>query len=147
MFSNSEWDFVEEARVGRLATADIQGRPHAVPICFGVDNETKTIFSAVDEKPKSVEPTDLRRVRDIQDNPYVALIIDMYDEDWENLAWVQVRGTASLVLPGEEKHGMYVDKLKDKYNQYSDHDLTERPLICIEPGHVVSWGLPRTDKR
>lgn len=130
--------FLERARVARLATADDLGRPAVVPVCFAVDGER--VVTPIDEKPKEGRPRDLRRVRDVEANPRVALVADRYDEDWSRLAWVQVRGTASVVEPGRPAHESAVRALRRKYDQYDDHDLNGRPVIEIRPGHVVSWG-------
>lgn len=148
MFSAAERRYIETARVGRLATADADARPHVVPICFTLLDETNAIVTPVDEKPKEVAPTELRRVRDIEANPRVALVVDHYREDWDALGWLQVRGTAALVAPGEADHGIAIDALRTKYDQYGNHALEERPIIRIDPGHVVSWGrLDRADSK
>lgn len=141
--SNVELQYFETARVGRLATADGEGRPHVLPICFTLTDDA--IVTPIDEKPKDVGPSELRRVRDIRTNPQVALVVDHYTEDWDALGWVQVRGTALEVSPDESAHVPAVRALRAKYDQYAAHALEERPLIRIEPGHVVSWGqLERT---
>ena len=89
MFTDAERRYVETARVGRLATADAEARPHAVPVCFAFAGDR--IVSPVDEKPKRVGPHRLRRCRDVDENPRVALVVDRYAEDWSRLGWVQVR--------------------------------------------------------
>lgn len=144
------------ARRAYLATADADGRPAAVPVCFALvdapgDGASASspasgrssgddIVTPVDEKPKAAEPDQLRRVRDVAANPRVALTVDRYEEDWSRLAWVQVRGTARVVRPGEPGHGASVATLRRKYDQYARHALEGRPVIRIEPGHAVSWG-------
>lgn len=130
--------YLDAARVGRLATADADGRPHVVPICFGRRGEV--LVSALDEKPKRVDPANLRRVRNIRANPRVALVVDHYTENWDELGWVQVRGTAELLDPGDEAHQPGVAVLREKYQQYATHELDSRPLIQIEPESVTSWG-------
>ncbi|PSQ19276.1 TIGR03668 family PPOX class F420-dependent oxidoreductase [Halobacteriales archaeon QS_8_69_26] len=133
--------FLERARVGRLATADGEGNPHAVPVCYalvGDPGESPGIATPVDEKPKSTR--DLRRVRDVRANPRVALIVDRYAEDWSRLAWVQVRGRAELLDPGDAGHDRAVRALEARYDQYSDHALDERVAIRIEVDRTLSWG-------
>lgn len=143
--SDAERRYLETARVGRLATADSEGHPHVIPVCFTLADDA--ILTPIDEKPKGVGPTELRRVRDIHTNPQVALVVDHYTEDWNALGWVQVRGTALQVSPDEPSHDLAVRALRAKYDQYAEHALEERPLIRIEPGHVVSWGqLERTTR-
>lgn len=136
--TETERRYVAAARVGRLATADGEGRPHVVPVCFALHGGD--VVTALDEKPKDAGPRELRRVRDVAANPRVALVVDHYLEDWERLGWVQVRGRARLVEPGEDGHAGAVAALRAKYDQYEAHAIDERPLLAVEPGHAVSWG-------
>lgn len=138
MFRDRERQYVETARIGRLATADAGGRPHAVPVCFALLDDH--IVTPVDEKPQRVSPADLRRSQDIRENPRVAVVVDHYAEDWSTLGWVQIRGTAAYCTPDEAPHAGGVAALESKYEQYADHGLNDRPLIRITPGHVRSWG-------
>lgn len=138
MFQEEERQYVERARVGRLATADAEARPRAVPVCFAfVDDH---IVTPIDEKPQRVAPDELRRSRDIRENPRVTLLVDHYSDDWSQLGWVQVRGTATHCTPTDEHHALGTKALRQKYDQYADHELAERPLIRIAPGSVRSWG-------
>jgi PPOX class probable F420-dependent enzyme len=139
MFDPGERTYLEAARVARLATADAEGRPHAVPVCFAFVGDH--IVTPIDEKPKAVSPGKLRRSRDVDANPRVALVADHYTEDWSRLGWVQVRGTATLLSSGESGHPAAVTALREKYDQYADHTLEERPIIRISPGSVRSWGV------
>ncbi|MFB6185872.1 MAG: hypothetical protein ABEI86_03270, partial [Halobacteriaceae archaeon] len=63
-----------------------------------------------------------------------------YTETWDQLGWLQVRGTATIVHPADNCHSNAIAGLRSKYDQYKDHTLEERPIIQIEPGHVISWG-------
>ncbi len=130
--------FLVRQRIARLATADGSGSPHAIPVCFAFDG--RLIHIALDEKPKSVPPTRLKRVRNILENPNVALIADRYSEDWDLLAYVMVRGRAGLIEPGTEEHTAAVRLLKGKYHQYEQMKIEENPLISIHPERVASWG-------
>ncbi|HTX45601.1 MAG TPA: TIGR03668 family PPOX class F420-dependent oxidoreductase [Solirubrobacteraceae bacterium] len=86
------------ARVARLATADAEGRPHIVPIVFALDGDR--IYSVVDQKPKRT--TQLRRLRNITENPQVALLVDHYEDDWDALWWVRADGHARLLDPDHD---------------------------------------------
>ncbi|HTD48415.1 MAG TPA: TIGR03668 family PPOX class F420-dependent oxidoreductase [bacterium] len=125
-----------EARVGRLATADAEGRPHVVPICFVLDG--RNLYSAIDEKPKRAAPRRLRRVRNIEANPQVALVVDHYEEDWRRLRFVLISGTARVIAAGQE-HARAVALLRQKYPQYRAMRLEERPVIKISPRRVAAW--------
>lgn len=128
--------FVDGARVARLATVDEAGRPHVVPVCFA--HVEGCVYVALDEKPKRTPPLRLRRVRNIRANPRVQLLVDHYDEDWSRLAFVQVRGHASLLEPGAE-HSRALAALRQKYTQYQSMALEARPVIKIEVDKIVSW--------
>src|SRR3954454_14227 len=95
VFSAEAAAYLGSARVARLATVDAQGRPYVVPVCFAFDG--RSIYMALDEKPKSVSPARLKRVRNIQANPHVSLLVDSYGEDWSRLSYVMVGGEARLV--------------------------------------------------
>jgi coenzyme F420-0:L-glutamate ligase / coenzyme F420-1:gamma-L-glutamate ligase len=130
--------FLVRQRVARLATASESGEPHAIPVCFAYDG--RLIHIALDEKPKDVPPTRLKRVRNILENPHVALIADRYAEDWSLLAFVMVRGQAKLVEPATEEHAAAVRLLRGKYHQYERMKIEENPIISIRPERVASWG-------
>ncbi|GAA0253858.1 TIGR03668 family PPOX class F420-dependent oxidoreductase [Haladaptatus pallidirubidus] len=138
MFDKEQRDYITHARIGRLATADSDGRPHSVPVCFALLDET--IVTPIDEKPKKRSAVTLQRSRDINENPRVNLLIDHYTEDWSKLGWVQIRGTATHLLPSESDHAPAVTSLRQKYAQYATHALEERPIIRITPGSVLTWG-------
>lgn len=141
MFDERERRYAESARTGHLATSDERGRPHVVPVCFALVDEE--VVTPIDEKPKEGSPESLRRSRDIEANPYVALVIDHYTEEWSRLGWLQIRGQATQLSPDEPTHSDAVTALREKYDQYATHALEERPVIRITPGHVLSWGQLR----
>jgi len=135
MFTAQEARFTESQRVAHLATADANGRPHVVPICFAYLEGR--IYIAIDEKPK--RSLRLKRLRNIEENPQVALVLDRHDEDWSRLAWVLVRGTAA-VLAGGPEHDRALAALREKYPQYREMALEERPVIRLTVERVSSWG-------
>ena len=94
----------------------------------------------MDEKPKDVPPTRLKRVRNILNNPKVALIADHYSEDWSLLAFVMVRGMAELVEAGAQEHTAAVRLLRGKYHQYEWMEIEANSVIAIRPEKVASWG-------
>src|SRR5919205_2565445 len=118
ILSREETSFLVRQRVARLATADGPGEPHAIPVCFAYDGHL--VHIALDEKPKNVAVTRLKRVRNILENPNVALVADRYSEDWDLLSFVMVRGQAELVQPGSEEHAAAVRLLRGKYHQYEE---------------------------
>lgn len=103
------------ARVGRLATADVDGVPHLVPITFALRDDT--VAFAVDDKPKTT--TCLRRLANIASNPQVSVLVDHYDEDWRQLWWARADGTAAEVT-GSAQRAALVAALAAKYPQYAN---------------------------
>ena len=138
VLNDEQTAFLVRQRVARLATADAAGKPHAVPVCFAFARSS--IFIALDEKPKKVPASNLKRVRNILENPEVALTADRYAEDWSLLAFVMVRGRAELLEPDNEEHASAVRLLRGKYHQYETMRIEENPVIAIRPEKAVSWG-------
>ncbi|MEU6412361.1 TIGR03668 family PPOX class F420-dependent oxidoreductase [Microbispora sp. NPDC046933] len=118
------------ARVARLATAGAGGAPRLVPVTFAVlrDGEKGTVVTAVDHKPKA--GTDLRRLRDIHDNPRVCLLADHYEDDWERLWWVRADGHARVVEGGAERERA-VTCLVRKYAQYRERPPAGPAILVL----------------
>jgi PPOX class probable F420-dependent enzyme len=130
--------FIRAARVAHLGTADSTGQPLVIPICFAFDG--KEFFSPIDEKPKQTSPKNLKRLRNIAENPKVSFVVDRYNDDWQKLAFVLVFGTARIVLGGA-KHRKAVILLRRKYPQYRSMAIDRRPMIVITPKRAKSWGV------
>ncbi len=131
-----EYMFISEQRVARLATVDAGGQPAVIPIVYAFDGAA--LFTPLDAKPKRIAKAQLQRVRNINANPRVAIIIDSYSEDWQQLAWVHVRGQARIVTSGAT-YTTGITLLRAKYPQYELMPLAGCPLIVIEPTHIRSW--------
>jgi PPOX class probable F420-dependent enzyme len=130
--------FLSRQRVAHLATADVGGNPHVVPICFALVDDT--VYVAIDEKPKRGDPMKLRRLRNIAENPRVAVVADVYDDgDWARLGFVLVHASARVLTDGEE-HARAIGALRDKYAQYQGMALEERPVIAADIQSTTSWG-------
>ena len=144
--TDDERAFLASAREATLATIAPDGLPRLVPICFVVETDgdgLPVVFSALDEKPKRVwDIRDLARVRDILARPDVALLVDHWSEDWSQLGWLRVAGTASVFEPAQApgEHAAAVTALRAKYPQYETHRLEARPLIRIAVTGARSWG-------
>lgn len=128
---------IRSARIAHLATADRTGQPHVIPVCFVFDGER--FYSPIDEKPKRAAPSKLKRIRNITENPQVALVIDHYEEDWNKLAYLLIFGRARLLRRGKT-HRQAVKLLRRKYPQYRRMAIDERPVISMTPKNVVIWG-------
>ena len=121
---------VEQARVARLATVRPDGRPHVVPCCFVLSNDV--LYSAVDAKPKSTVA--LRRLDNVRAVPSVAMLVDHYTDDWADLWWIRIDGSARIIDSGPEfDHARQL--LAGKYEQYL-RDAPPGPVIAID---VSGW--------
>ena len=139
---------LDPARRATLATIAADGRPRLVPICFVVVDDV--IWSPLDEKPKSVDdPRRLARVRHIERDARVTLLVDRWSEDWSELGWLRLDGRGDILEPegdpattanDREEHAAAVAALRNKYPQYATHDLETRPIIRLTIDRAVGWG-------
>ena len=130
-------EFVQAHRVARLATVDDAGKPLVLPICYSVAGET--LYSPTDAKPKRVPVQRLKRLKNIRKNPYVALVIDDYSEDWTELSYVILHGRAEILTDGSAFERAIM-ALREKYPQYHHMPIQENPMIAVHLKRVVSWG-------
>jgi PPOX class probable F420-dependent enzyme len=143
--TESEVDFVQRQRVARLATADAEGRPYVVPVCYTFADER--FYTPLDEKPKRVAAAHLKRVRNIEARPEVSLLIDRYDDDWSQLAYLQVAANARILEPGDEGHATAVVLLRERYPQYRTMALEQSRFIAMAPTAVASWRVEPASAR
>jgi PPOX class probable F420-dependent enzyme len=136
MLTDAQRRFIAQSRVAHLATADRQGAPHLIPVCFWLDD--LSLYITVDEKPKRAD-IPLKRVRNILENPTVAVTMDRWDEDWNRLAWVMLRGSAEILANGAE-HDRAQQHLAMRYRQYEGMNLAPLPVIAVRIQRVLSWG-------
>ena len=137
MLTDQARDFLHNHRVARFATAEPNGQPHVVPICYAVSDNS--LYFTIDKKPKQLTDKPLKRIRNLQNNPHVALVVDRYEDDWTQLGWVMVQGDAALLDDGEE-HTKAQRLLKARYPQLHGMQINDLPVIAVRIKHVVSWG-------
>jgi PPOX class probable F420-dependent enzyme len=119
--------------VARLATVGPDGRPHIVPITFALDDDT--IYFAIDFKPKKT--ADLQRLRNIEANPSVSVLIDHYEDDWTKLWWVRADGNARIVIDGTVfENGIAL--LTQRYAQYRSA-RPAGPVVPISIERMTGW--------
>ena len=122
-----------EARIARLATTDPDGRPHLVPIVFALEGET--LYSAVDAKPK--RSTRLRRIENARARPDVTVLVDHYDDDWNELWWIRLRGRARVLDDGPER-ARALELLAAKYEQYR-REPPPGPVLAVDVVETRAW--------
>ena len=135
LLSDAARRFLASRRVGHLATADARAAPHVVPVCFAVSDTT--LYITIDAKPKRGAP--LKRLRNIAENPTIAVVVDRYDEDWTRLGWVMLRGGAEILARGAE-HDAAQALLRARYPQLAAMDIALLPVIALRIAQVASWG-------
>jgi PPOX class probable F420-dependent enzyme len=137
MLSDAEHRFLAQQRVAHLATADSRAVPHVVPVCFAILD--MTLYITIDEKPKRHPATALKRLRNIAENPAVAVVADRYDENWARLGWVMLRGHADILAEGTE-HQAAQALLRSRYPQLGAMQIAEHPVIAVRIERTTSWG-------
>lgn len=134
--------YIRESRIARLATVDPSGQPLVVPVCYAYDGQD--FFSAIDEKPKRVPARNLKRLRNVDQNPKVSMVIDTYDDDWSQLEYVIVQGEAEVLFEGAERQRAII-LLRNKYPQYREMTLHQQPVIKIRPNKFIHWKMKHTE--
>lgn len=130
--------FIETHRVAHLATANAEGRPSVIPICYAFLEAV--FYSAIDDKPKTLSSGQLQRVQNIRSNPNAALVIDDYSEDWGALSWLHVRCIGEILEPGlTQEHSEAITALRARYRQYSSMPIDARPVIKLVPQRFRFW--------
>jgi PPOX class probable F420-dependent enzyme len=136
MLTERQRRFIDHGRVGHLATADRSGAPHLTPVCYAAGDDT--VYVTIDEKPKRRD-IPLKRVRNILENPRAAFIVDRYDEDWNRLGWVMLRGPAEILDEGPE-HDRAQALLIARYPQYRAMHIAALPVIALRIARATDWG-------
>jgi PPOX class probable F420-dependent enzyme len=123
---------LERQPVARLAFRDADGLPRVLPITFALAEGA--VWSAIDTKPKrTAEPA---RVRWLRDRPEAALVVDVYDDDWSKLAWVQLLGRVEVLEVEEAPAAM--EALAAKYEPYRD-SRPPGPLLRLSVDRALHW--------
>jgi PPOX class probable F420-dependent enzyme len=145
----SKWarELLAAERVARLAYVDDEDRPRVLPVTFAVAGAA--VWSAIDHKPKRT--TEPARLRHLRRRPEAALLADVYADDWERLAWVQLLGRVEVVPPAESPEAL--EALSQKYPQYAER-TPPGPLLRLTVERALQWrasdppgstGSPRPD--
>src|SRR5687768_15986902 len=122
--SRQEEGIEDTIRDARLATVDGAGCPLVTPI---TDMEPgDSLYCPTDAKPKRVPVQRLKPLRNIQENPQVALVIDDYGEHWTELAYVILHGTSQILTSGSPFERA-IAALREKYSQYRQMPIQENP--------------------
>jgi pyridoxamine 5'-phosphate oxidase family protein len=119
-FTETEIAYLNEQRLGRLATVNADRQPHVVPVGFGYDAETDTIVAG------GLYVAGTKRARDVRANERVALVVDdVASVDPWRVRGIEVRGTAELVTEGGQDLGPGFGPA----------------FLRITPRRIVAWGV------
>ncbi len=124
--------------VARLGTADAQGRPYVVVVTFTVQGDT--VYTAVDQKPKS--GTNLKRLRNVGENPQVSMLADEYSDDWSALWWARADGRA-VILDDQRQMAEPLRLLASRYWQYREAPPTG-PVLAVTVERWSGWSAAST---
>jgi nitroimidazol reductase NimA-like FMN-containing flavoprotein (pyridoxamine 5'-phosphate oxidase superfamily) len=130
--TQKEREFIDTARVARMATVDAQGQPSNVPVCPLLD--ARKIYLGTEAGAK--------KVRNIRNNPTVAIVFDDYTEAWSRLCGIMIQGRARVV--NRKEFRALRKKIYAKYLQYEPLAALEEgeaAILEIIPQKKFSWGL------
>jgi PPOX class probable F420-dependent enzyme len=134
---------LHNSKIARLATVDpANNQPYVVPVVFAFNGNN--IFIPIDDKPKRVNSNQLKRVKNIQKNPNISFLIDIYDDkDWNNLCYLMIQGKARIAnmvndidTTIEKAHFL----LSNKYLQYRNMIIQiGDKCIVIDIQKAITW--------
>lgn len=117
-FTRAEIEYLGGQRLGRLATVDVTGNPHVVPVGFRYNEEMDTIDIGGHNLSKS------KKFRDAGATGRAAFVVDDVLPPWRPRG-IEVRGRAEVFSEGG---GEVVEGFSEE-------------LIRIHPRRIVGWGL------
>jgi nitroimidazol reductase NimA-like FMN-containing flavoprotein (pyridoxamine 5'-phosphate oxidase superfamily) len=122
--------FIAPARVCRIATVLPGGEPHVIPVCPVFDGET-TVY--VDISPNSAT------ARAVAHDNRVAVIFDVYDDDWSRLKKVILKCRAERVT-GAEQDTVWRE-IRATYPQYVTVNWEPRLTLALRPYAWLQDGI------
>jgi pyridoxamine 5'-phosphate oxidase family protein len=118
VFTEKEIEYLGEQRLGRLATVDVEGRPHVVPVAFRYNAELETLDIGGHNFARS------KKFRDVEKTGKAAFVVDDVLPPWRARG-VEVRGRAEVRCEGG----------KEIMENFADE------VIRIFPRRIVGWGI------
>jgi pyridoxamine 5'-phosphate oxidase family protein len=98
--TNAQIDYLAGQRLGRIATAGMDGKPHVVPSTCRYNADSKTIDVG------GMRVAETKKFRDVQANPWAAIVVDDLEsiDPWKP-RMLEIRGRAEAVAEGGEALG------------------------------------------
>ena len=122
--------FIGEARVCRIATVRQSGEPHAIPVCPVFDGEA-TVYVDIGQKYASAEG--------VLASGKVAVLIDLYDDNWALLKGVLLRCNAQPA-EGEDQERAWA-LIREKFPQYQSVGWEPRLTLALRVYDWRQWGI------
>lgn len=120
VFTKQEADYLDEQRLGRLATVGADSQPHVVPVGFRYDTDADLI------RIGGRNFAETKKFRDADRNPRVAFVVDdLASVDPWRPRGIEIRGRARTFDEGGEEFGPGFDEA----------------WMQIDPARIVSWGI------
>jgi pyridoxamine 5'-phosphate oxidase family protein len=120
LFTKAEISYLNGQILGRLATADVDGRSHVVPVSFSYNAALETIDVGGHDFGAR------KKYRDVARNPWAAIVVDdLVSTDPWTVRMLEIRGRAEALTHGGTALGP----------GFADE------MIRIHPARVVSFGL------
>jgi pyridoxamine 5'-phosphate oxidase family protein len=117
-FTEKEIEYLNQQRLGRLATVDTEGRPHVVPVAFRYNQD----LDAMDIGGHNFAGS--KKFRDVGRTGKAAIVVDDVLPPWRPRG-VEVRGRAEVRSEGG----------KEIMKNFSEE------MIRILPRRIVGWGI------
>lgn len=130
-FASEEINFIVKNECCRLATC-FRDKPHVIPVSYiFLDN---CFYISTDYKTK--------KLKNIKNNPYVSLVVDIYSPP--NHKGIVVDGRVELIENGE-LFNIIFEKFFKSFEWVRKNPWTEgeAPFLKIYPYSKISWGLKK----
>jgi len=118
VFTKNELDYMREQKLGRLATVDVDGNPHVVPVGFRHNPETDTIEIGGHDLVQT------RKWHDAGGHPRVAFVVDDVLPPWRPRS-IEILADAELMESGGEGFARGLDP----------------QVIRLHPVKIIAWGI------
>jgi pyridoxamine 5'-phosphate oxidase family protein len=98
VFTSAEIAYLNDQRLGHIATVGADGTPHVIPVAVFYDPQTQTLVIGANAQLADMAAT--KKFRDAQRRPKVAVVVDD-----RGPRFIEVRGNAETYAEGGEEVG------------------------------------------
>jgi len=98
VFTDAEIEYLNDHRLGHIATVGADGMPHVIPVAVFYDPQTRTLVIGANAQLADMAAT--KKFRDARRRPRVAVVVDD-----RGPRFIEVRGDAETPAEGGEEIG------------------------------------------